>query len=56
MTVYHFASGEFGERLLGGSVFAAAEFERRKAELRAWLREGIAAPVRRRRNGNPSPP
>jgi AcrR family transcriptional regulator len=54
MTVYHFASGEFGERLLGGSVFAAAEIERRKAELRAWLREGIAAPVRRRRNGNPS--
>ncbi len=46
MTVYHFASGEFGERLLGGSMFAAAEVERRKAELRAWLRHGIAAPVR----------
>lgn len=45
MTVYHFASGEFGERLLGGSVFAAAEIERRKCELRTWLREGIAAPA-----------
>ncbi len=45
MTVYPFASGEFGERLLGCSIFNAAEIDRRKRELRAWLRAGIAAPL-----------
>jgi TetR/AcrR family transcriptional regulator len=42
-TVYHFASGEFGEGLLGGSLLSAEAVRRRKAELRAFLHHGLAA-------------
>jgi AcrR family transcriptional regulator len=42
-TVYHFASGEFGEGLLGGSLFSAEEVRRRKEELRALLHHGLMA-------------
>ncbi|HKE12495.1 MAG TPA: TetR/AcrR family transcriptional regulator [Myxococcota bacterium] len=42
-TVYHFASGEFGEGLLGGSLFSAEEVRRRKEELRTLLYHGLTA-------------
>lgn len=43
-TVYHFASGEFGEGLFGHPLFSAEAVRRRKAEVKALLHEGIAAP------------
>jgi TetR/AcrR family transcriptional regulator len=42
-TVYHFASGEFGEQLLGGPLLSAEAVRRRKAEVKAFLRHGLAA-------------
>ncbi len=45
-TVYHFASGEFGNELLGAPLFAAAEVRRRKHELKALLRHGLTLPRR----------
>ncbi len=42
-TVYHFASGEFGEGLIGGSLFSAEAVRRRKEELRAILYHGLTA-------------
>jgi AcrR family transcriptional regulator len=44
MVIYHFASGEFGEELLGRSLFAPAEVRRRKDELKALLHHGLVAP------------
>ena len=44
--VYHFASGEFGNELLGAPLFAAAEVRRRKHELKALLRHGLTLPRR----------
>jgi AcrR family transcriptional regulator len=41
--VFHFASGEFGDEILGRPVFAPAEVRRRKAELKALVRHGLAA-------------
>jgi hypothetical protein len=41
MTVYHFASGEFGDELLGRSIFAEAEVRRRKAEVKMLVRHGL---------------
>lgn len=46
-TVYHFASGEVGEHVLGVTLFSADAVRRRKRELRALLLEGVAAPERR---------
>lgn len=46
-TVYHFASGEFGEDLLGGPLLGADAVRRRKDELRAFLHHGLAAPAAR---------
>ncbi|MCG8590084.1 MAG: TetR/AcrR family transcriptional regulator [Proteobacteria bacterium] len=43
-TVYHFASGEFGEGLMGGPLFSAAAVRRRKQEVLAFLRHGFSAP------------
>jgi AcrR family transcriptional regulator len=43
-TVYHFASGEFGEELLGGPLLSADAVRRRKDELKAFLHHGLAAP------------
>lgn len=40
-TVYHFASGEFGEGLLGGSLLSADAVRRRKAELKTFLQHGL---------------
>jgi TetR/AcrR family transcriptional regulator len=42
-TVYHFASGEFGEQVLGGPLLSAEAVRRRKDELKAFLRHGLAA-------------
>lgn len=41
MTIYHFASGEFGTELLGRPMFAAAEVKRRKDEIKALLHHGM---------------
>lgn len=42
-TVYHFASGDFGEELLGQPLLSADAVRRRKVELKALLRRGLAA-------------
>ena len=49
-TVYHFASGEFGESVLGGAVFSAEAVARRKRELKELLLHGLASP-----QGSPIP-
>jgi AcrR family transcriptional regulator len=41
MTIYHFASGDLGERLLGRRVYSAEEVRRRKREIQALLRSGL---------------
>lgn len=43
-TVYHFASGEVGESILGRSLFSAEEVATRKRELVALLRHGLFDP------------
>ena len=43
-TVYHFASSEIGERILGQPLFSAEAVARRKRELIALLRAGLLAP------------
>jgi AcrR family transcriptional regulator len=48
LTVYHFASGEIGEDLVGKSLFEAAEVRRRKHEVKALLRHGLIAAGRER--------
>ncbi len=42
-TVYHFASGDFGERLLGGPLYTAEAVRRRKHEIQTFLHRGLAA-------------
>ena len=42
-TVYHFASGEFGESLLGGPLISSAAVRRRKTELVRMLQHGLLA-------------
>jgi len=42
-TVYHFASGEFGEGLLGRPLLSAREVDRRKDEVKSLLHHGLAA-------------
>jgi TetR/AcrR family acrAB operon transcriptional repressor len=41
LTVFHFASGQLGEELLGRSLFTPAEIRRRKQEIKALLRHGM---------------
>jgi len=43
LIIFHFASGEFGDELFGGSIFSASEVKRRKSEVKALLRHGIVA-------------
>jgi TetR/AcrR family transcriptional repressor of nem operon len=50
-TVYHFAAGEVGSEMLGRPLFSPAEVRRRKAEVKALLRRGLAA----ERASNPRP-
>jgi len=42
LTVFHFASGQLGEELLGRTLFGPAEIRRRKQEIKALLRHGLA--------------
>jgi AcrR family transcriptional regulator len=39
--VYHFASGEFGDEMIGRPVFSATEVRRRKDEVKALLHRGL---------------
>jgi len=43
LTVYHFASGEFGEELVGQSLFAPVQVRKRKEEIKALLHHGLVA-------------
>ncbi len=43
VTVYHFASGEFGEDLIGRPLFAASEVRRRKLEVKSLIHQGLVA-------------
>jgi AcrR family transcriptional regulator len=43
LIIFHFASGQFGDELLGGSIFSAREVKRRKREIKALLHHGIVA-------------
>ena len=43
LIVYHFASGEFGEELVGQSLFAPAQVKKRKDEIKGLLRYGLVA-------------
>jgi AcrR family transcriptional regulator len=47
LTVYHFASGEFGEDLLGRPLYAADAVRRRKLEVKALLHSGLTSGERR---------
>ncbi|HZP43518.1 MAG TPA: helix-turn-helix domain-containing protein [Candidatus Binatia bacterium] len=44
LVVFPFASGEFGEEIIGKDLFDAAEVRRRKRELRDLLRFGLVVP------------
>jgi AcrR family transcriptional regulator len=39
--VYHFASGEFGDEMIGRPLFSATEVRRRKDEVKALLHRGL---------------
>jgi len=41
--VYHFASGEFGDEIIGHSIFERREVERRKQEVKAFLHHGLVS-------------
>jgi AcrR family transcriptional regulator len=41
-TVYHFASGDFGEQLIGGPLLSAEAVRRRKEEVKNLLHHGLA--------------
>ena len=42
-TVYHFASGEFGEAMMGGPIYSADAVRRRKQEIRNFVHQGLVA-------------
>ncbi len=43
ITVYHFASGDFGNEMLGRPLFSPSEVRRRKNEVKALVRGGLLA-------------
>ena len=46
-TVFHFASGDFGEELIGRPLFSGSEVRRRKLEVKALIRHGLVlAPLK----------
>jgi AcrR family transcriptional regulator len=53
-TVYHFASGEFGEAVLGGALFSAEAVARRKREVKALLLHGLTSPASAPKENAPS--
>lgn len=44
ITVYHFASGEFGDELLGRPLFSADAVRARRDEVKAFVRFGLVHP------------
>jgi AcrR family transcriptional regulator len=52
-TVYHFASGEFGDEIIGRPLLSGSEVRRRKAEVRALLHHGLVAAPDTARSGGP---
>jgi TetR/AcrR family transcriptional regulator len=44
--VYHFASGEFGEAVMGGPLFSAEAVARRKREVKSLFLHGLESPSR----------
>ncbi len=50
-TVYHFASGEFGEQVAGAPLFSAEAVARRKREVLATIHHGLVRPVSRPEGG-----
>lgn len=54
LTVYHFASGEFGEEVLGQSPFEPALVRRRKEEVKALLHHGLVRVTERAATGRPA--
>jgi TetR/AcrR family transcriptional regulator len=56
LTVYHFASGEFGEEMFGQSLFTPALVHHRKAEVKALIHHGlVVGSASRRGNMRPAP-
>ena len=53
-TVYHFASGEFGEAVLGGALFSAEAVARRKRAVKALLLHGLTSPASAPKENAPS--
>ena len=47
LTVYHFASGEFGDELVGQPLFTVSEVRRRKQEVKALLHHGLTVGARK---------
>ena len=41
MTVFHFASGEFGDELLRQPIFSAASIAERRSEVADFVRHGL---------------
>jgi hypothetical protein len=48
-TVYHFASGDFGDEMIGRPVFSASEVRRRKDEVKSLLHRGLVTSTSRER-------
>jgi hypothetical protein len=44
MTVFHFATAEFGEELLGAPLYSAAEIRRRKEHVIDFVERALCAP------------
>jgi AcrR family transcriptional regulator len=55
LSVYHFASGEFGEEMFGRSLFTPALVRQRKEEVKALLRNGLVAQGGGRRRESSTP-
>jgi AcrR family transcriptional regulator len=47
LTVYHFASGEFGDELVGQPLFTVTEVRKRKQEVKALLHHGLTVGARK---------
>ncbi len=54
VVVYPFASGEFGEELVGGPLFSGDAVRRRKHEVREFVRWGLQSPAALRPQGEES--
>jgi TetR/AcrR family transcriptional regulator len=52
--VYHFASGDFGDAVLGRPVFSAESVARYRLELKQLLRNGLLSPSRAPKENPPS--